>query len=61
MQWKKTDLKDTYYYIIIKKSTYLSDTVTWNAAGDFTQSMRYRHITYSLEGNSELVTSGPEN
>ena len=48
-----------FIIIIIKKCTYLSDTVTWNAAGALYTV--YKVPAYNIGGNSELATSGPEN
>ena len=45
--------------IIIKKCTYLSDTVTQNAAGALYTVNKV--LAYNTGGNSELATSGPEN
>ena len=45
-----------YYYL---KSTYLSDTVTQNAAGALYTVNKVP--AYNTGGNSELATSGPEN
>ena len=47
-----------YYYYYYQKRTYLSDTVTRNAAGALYTVNEVP--AYNIGGDSELATSGPE-